>query len=127
MKLIIATLLVLINLYASDYEDHDSDHIDKELSHLNLSSIQNTKIRVFLKTFRDDLKEYRLAKKHIKKQRKNEFLKEDLDLSKLNNLNIIIDNKARSIENKLLKSIHTLLDKRQKEKFVKYFDDWKVK
>jgi len=114
-------------MFASDYADHDSDHIDKELSHLNLSNAQSEQIGIFLRTFRDDLYQYRSDKKKIAKQREEEFLKTDLNVTKLNELNIIIDNKARNIENRLLKNIHNILDSKQKIRFVKYFDDWKVK
>ena len=54
-------------------------------------------------------------------------MKKKLDINKLNKLNSIIDTKARNIENKLLKDIHSILTYEQKVKFVKYFDDWKVR
>ncbi len=125
MKLFIIFLLSL-SLFASDYESHSDKHINKELSHLNLTPQQHQEIKSILKTFRSDLKEYRDFKKEIEKQREKLFLKEKLDTQKLNELHTRLDFKAHAIENRLLSKVHALLNHKQRVKFIDYFDDWKV-
>jgi len=125
VKFIIIVLL-FISLYSDDYENHSQKHINKELSHLNLSKNQSYKIKVILKDFRKRLKEYRELKEDIEKKREELFMKEDFDEEGLNRLNEILDSKACEIENDLLKKIHHILSAKQRKKFIKYFDDWEV-
>ena len=129
MKFIVILLLV-IGLNADDYEyrnKHDSErHINKELSHLNLSKKQNSKIKRILKEFRFDLKEYRDLKEEVRIKREDLFVKNVLDIQELNKLNDILDERSDEIENRLLKSIHSILNQKQKYKFIYYFDDWEV-
>jgi len=119
-------LLLIIGLNADDYEYHNERHINKELSHLNLTKIQNKKIKKILKEFRFDLKEYRDLKDEIQKKREKLFIKDTLDIKALNKLNNTLDKKSDEIENRLLNSIHLILDKKQRRKFIYYFDDWEV-
>ncbi|MCK5110484.1 MAG: hypothetical protein KAQ94_03105 [Arcobacteraceae bacterium] len=122
MKLMII-LLLFVNLFASDSYHR---HINKELSHLNLSKKQSRQIKKILKEFRVQLKEYRELKEEIEDKRKDIFLKEIFDTKKLNKLNLTLDTKAHDIENKLLKRIHTILNLKQRIQFIHYFDDWEV-
>ena len=118
-------LLLFINLFAdSDY--HSYKHINKELSHLSLSKSQSRQIKVFLKEFRFQLKEYRELKEEIEDKRKDIFLKEVFNTKELNLLNNRLDTKAHDIENSLLEKIHAILDLKQRIGFIHYFDDWEV-
>lgn len=129
MRFLIILLLVL-GLNADDYEHHNKHyserHINKELSHLDLSKEQNTKIRRILKEFRFDLKEYRDLKEDVRTKREDLFIKDVLDDQELNKLNSALDEKSDEIENRLLKSIHSILNQKQRREFIYYFDDWEV-
>lgn len=128
MKYLLIILLVLVTYVgADDYDHHSKRHINKELSHLNLSKAQNTKIKKILKIFRHDLKEFREYQESVEEQRIHIFLKDSLDVHALEKLNSAIDTKSHQIENRLLLGIHPILSKKQREKFIEYFDDWEVK
>jgi Spy/CpxP family protein refolding chaperone len=126
MKLLIIILILYTSLFSSDYEEHSTKHINKELSHLKLTKKQNRKIKLILKEFRKDLKSYRELKRDIQKRREKIFLKDNLDLNKLNRLNYSVDIEAHKIENKLLSQVHIILNKNQRREFIYYFDDWEV-
>ncbi|MCK4736970.1 MAG: hypothetical protein KAT10_00310 [Sulfurimonas sp.] len=122
MKLIII-LLLFTGLFAS----HDIHHINKELSHLELSEQQNKKIKKLLQEFRMELKDFRDYKKAIEDKRKKLFTKDILNIEQLNKLNNELYKKTNEIEIKLLNSIHLILNKKQRSKFIYYFNEWKVK
>ena len=128
MKLLLIIFLLVITIYADNdgHEHHEYKHMSKELSHLKLSKKQNKDITKILKSFRKELREYRKLKQEIDKKRKNAFLKEHLNTQELDKLNYILDSKAHHIENGLLKSIHPILNKKQRIRFINYFDDWEV-
>jgi len=126
VKFILVFFLLFVNLYADDYESHSPKHINKELSHLSLSKNQSYEIKKVLKDFRKRLKEYRELKEEIEEKREKLFMHDNFDEEGLNRLNQILDSQACEIENDLLKKIHRILSKKQRKKFIKYFDDWEV-
>lgn len=119
-------ILIFTGLYADEYKYDNERHLNKELSHLNLSKQQNTKIKRILKNFRFDLKEYREYKEEIEAKRESVFIQDVFDIEKLNELNMALDLKSHEIENRLLKSMHSILSKKQRCEFIYYFDDWEV-
>lgn len=125
MKIVII-LLLFSGLFADDYKHYNERHINKELSHLNLSSQQSKKIKQILKEFRLDLKEFREYKEDIRSKREMIFIKEVFDTKELDKLNMALDSKSHEIENKLLKKLHSILNEKQRKKFLYYFDDWEV-
>ncbi|WP_457745645.1 hypothetical protein [Sulfurimonas sp.] len=126
MKFIIMFLLLLLPIFADDYEHHSKKHIQKELSHIKLSHKQKKEIKKILKQFRHDLKEYGKLKREIEKKKKTIFLQKELNVQELNNLNKILNQKAHTIENSFLQKTHLLLNEKQRKRFIKYFDDWEV-
>ena len=127
MKYLIFLLLIFSTLIGDDYKHHSKHHINKELSHLELSKEQNRQIKKILKEFRHDLKEFREYKEDIEEQREEIFLKNEFDTKELDKLNSALDTMSHEIENKLLTKIHVILSKKQRKKFIDYFDDWEVK
>ncbi|MDA3907474.1 MAG: hypothetical protein PF437_00145 [Sulfurimonas sp.] len=119
MKYLLILLLILTTLSGDD-DHHKKRHINKELSHLNLSKEQSKKIKKILKEFRHDLKEFREYKEDI-------FLKDRLDTKELDRLNRALDAKSYEIENRLLVGMHSILSKKQRREFIHYFDDWEVR
>lgn len=125
MKLIIL-LLIISSLFSSRLEFHNEKHINKELSHLNLSQEQNEKIKEILKEFKRDLKEYRSFKENIDNEVKKVFMQDGFNKEELNKLYSELYEKTKEAEIKLLKNIHTVLSRKQREEFTHYFDEWKV-
>ena len=125
MKFILI-LLIITGIFADDYDDHDKRHINKELSHLDLSKEQNKKIKEILKDFKMQLKDFRILKYDIEKRREKLFLKESFNTKEFDNLNYALDTKANNIEKELLQKIHSILNLKQRRKFIYYFDDWEV-
>jgi hypothetical protein len=124
MKIIIALLLFFGAIFADD--DHEYRHINKELSHLNLSKEQSIEIKEILRDFRAELQEFEIFKRDIEERRKDLFLREDFDYNELEKLNQKLDLRAREIEKNLLIKIHVILNLKQRVRFINHFDDWKV-
>lgn len=124
MKIIIVLLLFFGAIFADD--DHEHRHINKELSHLNLSKEQSIEIKEILRDFRGELQEFEVFKKEIEEKRKDLFLREDFDYNELEKLNQKLDLRAREIEKNLLIKIHVILNLKQRVRFINHFDDWKV-
>ncbi|MDQ1244255.1 MAG: hypothetical protein QG565_595 [Campylobacterota bacterium] len=124
MKIIIALLLFFLVIFADD--DHEHRHINKELSHLNLSKEQSIEIKEILRDFKTELQEFEIFKKEIEERRKDLFLREDFDYNELEKLNQKLDLRAREIEKNLLVKIHVVLNLKQRVRFINHFDDWKV-
>lgn len=125
MKFLIL-LFIVSALFSDTFEHHDEKHINKELSHLNLSQEQNEKIKEILKEFKRDLKEYRNFKENIDDEIKKVFMKDSFNKEELNKLYNEQYEKTKEVEIKLLKNIHTVLSRKQREEFTQYFDEWKV-
>lgn len=118
---------VIILLFVSSlFGGHKVHHINKELSHLNLTQKQSEKVKEVLKEFRVDLTEFREYKKSIEQKRKELFTKDTLNVEQLSKLNNALRERKNKIENKLLKNIHVILNKTQRLEFVRYFDEWKA-
>lgn len=124
MKYIIILLFSLATLLLADHKIH---HINKELSHLNLSKEQKIIVKEILFEFSAQLKEFKRFKDEIELKKKELFLKEDINIDEIESLNIKSDTRSREIEKNFLIKIHAVLNKDQKAGFAKYFDDWEVK
>jgi|FLOH01.1.fsa_nt_gi periplasmic protein CpxP/Spy len=122
----IIVLFLMTGLFADDYGHHNERHINKELSHLDLSKTQNIEVKVILKEFRSQLKEFKEFKENVEEKRKNLFIQDSFDAKELDKLNLSLDDKAHAIEKSFLTKMHTILTPRQRERFIHYFDDWEV-
>ena len=122
----IIVLFLMTGLFADDYGHHNERHINKEISHLDLSKTQNIEVKVILKEFRSQLKEFKEFKENVEEKRKNLFIQDSFDAKELDKLNLSLDDKAHAIEKSFLTKMHTILTPRQRERFIHYFDDWEV-
>lgn len=122
----IVLLFLITGLLAENHKSHSEHHINKELSHLDLSTEQNIEVKIVLKEFRIELKAFKDLEKEIEEKRKEVFLKDSFEIKELDALNHLLDAKAHAIENNFLKKIHLILTIEQRKKFMDYFDDWKV-
>ena len=116
--------MIILLFVSSLFGGHEVRHINKELTHLNLTQQQSAKVKDVLKEFRIDLTEFREYKKSIEQKRKELFTKDTLNVEQLNKLNNALRERKNEIENKLLKNIHVILNKTQRLEFVRYFDEW---
>ncbi|MBE0514827.1 hypothetical protein [Sulfurimonas sp.] len=124
MKYIIILILFFTTLLLAD---HKVQHINKELSHLNLSKEQSFVVKEILYEFRTQLKEFKKFKDETELKKKDIFLKEHLNIDDIESLDSKLDAKSREIEKNFLMKIHAVLSREQKMDFVNYFDDWEVK
>ena len=122
----IVLLFLITGLFAENHKSHNEHHVNKELSHLELSREQKTEIKILLKEFRKKLKEFKALKEEIQEKQKELFLKDSFEGKEFDVLNHLLDAKAHAIENGFLKKIHLILTIEQRKKFMNYFDDWKV-
>lgn len=118
-------LLLSIFLYAG-HDEHKEHHLNKDLSHLDLSPSQKESVMQLLKDFRVQLKDFRAQKEAIEQQKKELFMADTLSATHLEILNKQISQKASAIESQLLLNMHTLLTKEQRVKFAQYLDEWEV-
>ena len=126
MMRFIFLLLLITTLYADKHEFHSEHHLNKELSHLDLSQEQNIQVKIILKEFRGELKKFKELEEEIEDKRKDLFTAESLDTDALDVLNQTLDEKSHTIEKEFLKKIHAVLTQEQRKRFIYYFDDWKV-
>ena len=119
-------LFLIGTLFADNHKPHKEHHLNKELSHLELTKTQKKDVKKILKDFRVELKEYKELEEDIEEKRKDIFTAESLNTYELDALNKILDDKAHSIEKDFLQKMHAILTPHQREKFADYFDDWKV-
>lgn len=124
MKYIIILIFFFTTLLLAD---HKVQHINKGLSHLNLSKEQSFVVKEILYEFRTQLREFKKFKDETELKKKDIFLKEHLSIDDIESLDSKLDAKSREIEKNFLMKIHAVLSKEQKMDFVNYFDDWEVK
>lgn len=124
MKYIIILLFSLATLLLAD---HRIQHINKELSHLNLTKEQSVALKEILSEFRTELKEFKKFKNEIESKKKDIFVREHLNIDDIESLDSELDERSIEIEKSFLAKIHTVLTHEQRVGFVNYFDDWEVK
>jgi len=107
--------------------EHKIQHINKELSHLNLTKEQSSELKEILFEFRAQLKEFKKLKNETESRKKDIFVKEYLNIDDIESLESDLDTRSREIEKNFLTKIHAVLTQEQRMGFVSYFDDWEVK
>jgi len=125
MKLLLIFLLSLC-LYAG-HDDKKEYHINKDLTHLDLSKEQNEAMKKVLKKYQHEIEEFRELKEKINVKKQELFLEEPLDVEALSKLNRELYEKANKEENKLLSRVHALLTQEQRVQFIRYFEEWEIK
>lgn len=120
-------IFLLFSLSALLMADHKVQHINKELSHLNLSEEQNNAAKEILFEFRTQLKEFKKFKDETELKKKDLFLKDHLNIHDIETLDKSVDVMARDVEKNFLMKMHSILNIDQRISFVKYIDDWEVK
>ena len=122
MKFIIIFLLFFNVLMASDHDRHHG----KDLTFLELDSMQEDKVKDILRTYRKDIKKYRHYKEEMFEGKQDIFENDIFDGVALETINQQVSNFATRIETKFLSEVHQVLSKKQRKKFVSYIDDWEI-
>jgi len=126
MKYLLTVLLLFSLTQADEFEHHSKKHIQKELSHIKLKKEQKKELKSILKAFRTDLKSYQKLKKRVQKEKEQLFLEEHINIKRLQQLDFMLNKKAKEIENSFLLQMHHLLTPKQRKQFIRHFDDWEV-
>ncbi|NOX15890.1 MAG: hypothetical protein GXP61_07695 [Epsilonproteobacteria bacterium] len=119
--------LFLIFIMCVSFVFADSEHhYNRDLTYLNLSNLQKTKIVKIIKNYRRDIKHYREEKEKITKFNQKNFIKDNFDEAKILDKNSNINLKEAKIETIFLKNMHKILSLKQRKKFAKYMEDWNL-
>lgn len=121
-------LLIFLLLFSFVYADGDDrkHHFKKDLHYLELSDIQNKKMKDILKKYRKDIKEFREYKEDLVEDKERLFLEDVLNERKIEEINQKISELSTKIEISFLKEIHNLLSRKQKERFKKHIEEWEI-
>ena len=126
---ILKIFLILSSLYLFLNADDDHKkykHSYKNLDFLHLNPTQMEKIKTILIDFK---KEYKTFYEYKENQEDLlEDLMEDKNFDEKQYLKIISDIKIKAaiLEVERLKKIHAILDKKQREEFAEYLEEWEV-
>jgi hypothetical protein len=127
MRLLLIISLLVCTLFADSDDDHKDHHYySKDLTYLKLNYEQKRSLKDILKEYRHDIKRYKKYKKKIFEDKEELFEEDTLNIKELHKLNRKISNQASQIEIDFLEKIHRILSEDQREKFIKYIDEWEV-
>ncbi len=119
MKIFLVFIMFVSFIFA------DSEHhYNKDLTYLNLNSIQKSEIVKIIKNYRKSIKLFRKQKETISEKKQKIFVQDNFDEVKVIMENNNLNSKAVQIEISFLKKMHNLLSKKQREKFARYMEDW---
>ena len=119
-------LIFAVLLNAGHGEKHEH-HINKDLTYLELTQEQTEDFKKILKKYYHEIQEFREFQESINAKKKVLFLQETLDTQALSALNRALYEKANKEENQILERMHKVLTPKQREAFVRYFEEWEVR
>ncbi len=115
--------LIFIICFSFAFADSEH-HYNRDLTYLNLNSVQKKQIVKILKNYRKEMKQYREKRESIVKIKQKFFTQDIFDGEKITKENRTISSQAIKIEINFLKNMHDILSKKQRIKFAKYMEDW---
>ncbi|QCT94731.1 hypothetical protein FE773_05920 [Caminibacter mediatlanticus TB-2] len=118
-------LIMFIFLISFVFADIKNVKLPYDLSKLNLTKIQKQKLKKAIINYRKKLNSLHTKEEIIEYKVQKEFLK---DFEYRNLLKEKIEVKKKLIENEFefLKQLHTILNKTQREKFIKQLKEWEI-
>jgi len=122
-------LLVFLMVFVFGFSDGNYDegfHIPKDLSYLDLSKKQKYEIEKLLKVHRNKLKKLHELEEKIEKELEKEFVKDKFNKNKFLEKNLKLKEQIARLEADFFAKIHSLLNKTQREKFVRYIEEWEI-
>ena len=122
MRIITIMFIFLISFIFADIKNVKLPY---DLSKLNLTKIQKQKLKKAIINYRKKLNSLHTKEEIIEYKVQKEFLK---DFEYRNLLKEKIEVKKKLIENEFefLKQLHTILNKTQREKFIKQLKEWEI-
>ncbi len=128
IKAFLAFLLVAGFLLGDD-DDHDRyerHHIPKDLSFLDLSRDQSSRVREILYDYKHALKRFRHEKKEHAHEAGELFVQGEFDAAKYKAMRGELESRAIRIQADFLQKLHAILTPKQRKRFLHYFDEWDV-
>jgi len=119
-------IIVTIFLYA-DRDDYCLEvHLSKDLSFLELNSTQQKSIREILKEHRDRLKRLHEREEEFEHQLKDIFKKDRFYRELFFQKNMELKAEIVEIETSFFEKIHSILNRKQRERFIEHIEEWEV-
>ena len=127
MKWIVIVFLIFSFGMCDEHEkESESFHIPRDLSYLNLTKNQTERLKKVLKEYKKVLKELHKKEEREEKVLEKIFLKNSFDKEAFYKKNLTIKREIVKIETNFFAKFHSILDKKQREKFIKYFEEWEI-
>jgi len=126
MRWIVIFLLIFSISFADEDDNEDRLHIPKDLSFLHLYKEQKKELRKVLKEHRKKLKIVHEKEEKLEERLKKMFLKKDFDKNRFLEQNLELKKEIAKIEADFFEKIHSILDKKQREKFIDYIEEWEI-
>lgn len=112
------------------FEDDEHEflefHLPKDLTYLKLSQKQNNQIKKVLLWYQEEINKFNNNKRVHILQIKTLFLEKEFDDIHFIENQQQYHNDKTIIQSKFLSEIHKILTKNQREKFIKYINEWEI-
>ncbi|NPA27570.1 MAG: hypothetical protein GXN91_00780 [Epsilonproteobacteria bacterium] len=126
MKRLILIFLTLF-LFADDRDYYKKEiHLPKDLSFLDLNSTQKKLLTKLLLEHRKKLKELHDEEEEWEEGLKVDFIKDDFDKDDFIEKNLEFKKKIVEVEANFFEKIHSILNKKQRKKFIEYIEEWEI-
>ena len=127
MKWIVIVFLVFsFGICDEHKKESNSFHIPRDLSYLNLTKNQKERLKKVLSEYKKVLKELHKEEEREEKDLEKFFLKDSFDKEAFYKKNLSIKKQIVKIESDFFAKLHSILDKNQRKKFIKYFEEWEI-
>ncbi len=118
--------LLIFSLGFCDEEYEEGFHIPKDLSYLHLTNEQKLKLKKILKEHREVLEKLHKKEENVEKELKKFFLQDRFDKRAFFKKNLELKREIAKTESDFFEKIHSILDKNQRKKFIKYLEEWEI-
>ncbi len=125
MKLFITIVFLTLVLFA-DSDGYKEMHLPKDLSFLNLNKKQKKIIRKLLQEHRKKLKILHKAEEKWEEDLKKEFAREHFSKENFKKKALRLKKEVIEVEANFFNKIHSILNKKQRKKFIEYIEEWEV-
>ena len=126
MKLLIILLLVMSPLFSDDEHEYKEHRLPLDVSYLNLSDHQYTKLVKIVKKFKHERKEFHEEEEDTTKEISKLFLSDTFDRDEFVRLTNRLKSLSVEIQADFFEKMHKLLNQDQKKRFVRYMKEWEV-
>jgi len=126
MRWIAILSFVFIFSYADSDDYKERLHIPKDLSFLHLNSSQKQKLKIALQNYRKKLKELHEKEEKLEKELQKMFVKKRFDKERFLKKSILLRKEIAKVEADFFATMHKILNKKQRQMFVEYIEEWEI-